>query len=121
MREIVEAATARGRALAEQDWPAFEAALHPAFVYTNAQGIRIGRDEYLAFVRDGPLRWREQRLEDVQVVVEEPVAVLTARVIDDVLVDGEPYRLRFATTQTYVRGADGWSYLAGQTGPVADG
>ena len=120
MEEVLEAARARARALAERDWAAVEAALHPDFVYTNAQGIRIGRDQYLAFVRDGPLRWREQRLEDARVVVSGATAVLTARVIDDVEVDGEPYELRFATTQTYVREAGGWRYLAGQTGPVEE-
>jgi hypothetical protein len=120
VQEVVDAARARGRALAAQDWAAVEAALHSDFVYVNAQGIRLGRDDYLGFVRHGPLRWREQRLQDVEVVVEEPVAVLTALVIDDVLVDGEPCELRFFTTQTYVRGADGWLYLAGQTGPVSD-
>jgi hypothetical protein len=115
--EIVEAARARGRALAEQDWDAFAGLLHPGFVYTNAQGIRIGRDEYLSFVRDGPLRWREQRLEDLHVVAADGVAILTGTVVDDVLVDGEPYELRFVTTQTYVAEAGGWLYLAGHTAP----
>jgi hypothetical protein len=118
--EIADLARARGRALAAQDWPAVAALLHPRFVYVNAQGARLGREEYLGFLREGPLRWREQRLEAVEVVVEEPVAVLTARVIDDVLVDGAPHELRFATTQTYVRATGGWLYLAGQTGPLQE-
>ena len=121
MHEVVEVAAARGRALVRQDWDALAAALHPDFAYTNAQGIRLGRDEYLAFVRDGPLRWREQRLEDVRVVADAAVAVLTGLVVDDVLVDGEPYELRFVTTQTYVNAAGRWLYLAGHTAPVAGG
>jgi hypothetical protein len=117
VHEVVDVARERGRALAERDWAAFEAALHPEFVYTNAQGTRIGRAEYVAFVRDGPLRWRDQRLEDVQVAAAGPVAVLTARVVDDVEVDGAPHLLRFVTTQTYMRGEAGWLYLAGHTAP----
>jgi hypothetical protein len=120
MHEVAEAATARGRALGGQDWDAFASLLHEDFVYTNAQGIRIGRDEYLAFVRDGRLRWREQRLDDVQVAAAGGVAVLTGTVVDDVLADGEPYELRFVTTQTYVETAGGWLYLAGHTAPVPE-
>jgi hypothetical protein len=68
-------------------------------------------------VRDGPLRWTEQRLEEVQVVALDSVAVLTATVIDDVRIGEESHRLVFTSTQTYVREGDQWLYLAGQTGP----
>ena len=115
MEDVLAAARARGAALSAQDWAAFDALLHAQFVYVNAQGIRLARAEYIGFVRDGPLRWREQRLEDAHVVVDEPVAVLTGRVVDDVEVDGEPYELRFVTTQTYVRADGSWLYLAGHT------
>jgi hypothetical protein len=81
----------------------------------NAQGIRAGLADYLAFVRNGPLRWKEQGLEDVKVVVEGSVGVLTATVVDDVEVDGAPHVLRFVTTQTYVRDGEGWLYFAGHT------
>ena len=113
------AAERRGQALASQDWAALESALHPEFVYVNAQGIRLGRDDYLGFVRDGPLRWTEQKLEDVEGVVLDTVAVLTATVVDDVRIGEEKHRLVFASTQTYVREGDKWLYLAGQTGPKA--
>jgi hypothetical protein len=91
--------------------------LHPEFVYVNAQGIRLNRDEYLEFVRDGPLRWAKQTLEEVQVVLVGPVAVLTATVTDDVSIGDERHELVFASTQTYVREGEQWLYLAGQTGP----
>jgi hypothetical protein len=107
----------RAQALANRDWSTLESALHPEFVYVNAQGIRLSRDDYLGFVRDGPLRWKEQRLEDVQVVALATVAVLTATVVDHVQIGEERHRLVFASTQTYVREDDQWLYLAGQTGP----
>ena len=114
---MVAVAERRARALANRDWATLESVLHPEFVYVNAQGIRLTRETYLAFVRDGPLRWTEQRLEDVQVVALDAVAVLTATVVDDVKIGAESHRLVFATTQTYVREGDQWLYLAGQTGP----
>jgi hypothetical protein len=38
-------------------------------------------------------------------------------VVDDLLINDDPHLLRFATTQTYVRVGDRWSYLAGHTAP----
>jgi hypothetical protein len=52
------------------------------------------------------------------VVVSGSTAVVTGVVVDDLVVDGEPHLLRFATTQTYVLLDRGWSYLAGQTAPL---
>ena len=60
-------------------------------------------------------------LEDVRVVADGAVAVLTGLVVDDVLVDGEPYELRFVTTQAYVNAPGGWLCFAGHTAPVDDG
>ena len=118
-QEVLRAAAARATALSTQDWPTLDAHLHPAFVYTNSQGSRLTRAEYVDFVRTGPLRWRGQRFEDARVAVDGTAAVLTGVVVDDVLVDGEPYLLRFATTQTYVLVSGAWSYLAGHTGPLS--
>jgi ketosteroid isomerase-like protein len=113
--EVRGVAERRAQALADQDWETLEAQLHREFVYVTAQGGRLDRDGYVAFVRDGPLRWEEQRLEEVQVTETGGVAVLTATVHDRLLVDGERHALTFVTTQTYVRDAGGWRYLAGHT------
>jgi hypothetical protein len=119
-QEVLGVAAERATALATQDWVTLDALLHPGFVYTNSQGTRLTHDEYVDFVRTGPLRWRGQRVEDARVSIAGTVAVLTGVVVDDVLVDGEPHLLRFATTQTYVLVDGAWSYLAGHTAPTAD-
>ena len=117
-QEVLRVAANRATALSTQDWPTLDSLLHPAFVYTNSQGARLARDEYVDFVRTGPLRWRGQRFEDARVTVDGSTAVLTGVVVDDVLVEGEPHVLRFATTQTYVLVGGAWLYLAGHTGPL---
>jgi ketosteroid isomerase-like protein len=118
--DVRDVAGARAAALAESDWETVRAQLHPDFVYVNAQGIRIGRDEYVAFLSSGPLKWAEQRLDDVRVVVAGDVGVLTATVHDDVWVDGERHELVFVTTQTYVRESGRVLYLAGHTAARAE-
>ena len=110
----------RAAALVAQDWAVVDAQLHPQFVYTNSQGNRLAKAAYLDFLTSGPLRWRNQSLEDVSVVHVEGAAVLHGIVVDDLLVDEEPHLWRFATTQTYVRVGDRWSYLAGHPAPIDD-
>ena len=66
-------------------------------------------------MRDGPLRWHSQTLEDVRVVSTGSVAVLTATVRDDLEFDDERHELVFRSTQTYVLEGGAWLYLAGQT------
>ena len=84
-------------------------------MYVNSQGGRLGREEYLGFLRDGPVRWLEQRLDDVAVVETGPVAVLTATILDEVIVEGQRPRWQWVGTQTYVRSGEDWLYLAGHT------
>ena len=115
MDTVLELATRRGVALARRDRDAVAGQLHPRFVYIDANGHRLDRDCYLAFVIDGPVRWNAQALVDVQVVEDGPVTVLVASVVDDVVYDGVPARWEFVTTQTYVRKRRSWLYLAGHT------
>ena len=112
---VIAVARRRARALADRDWQAVRDQLHPDFRYTTASGTRLGREQYLDFLENGPLRWKEQRLEAVDVLVDGDVAVLLARVVDDVTMGKERAELRFATTQVYLRVGGNWMYLAGHT------
>ena len=115
MQSVIDTAVARAHALARQDWDAVAAQLHPHFVYVNANGDRLDRDSYLAFLREGPVRWNRQTLEDVAVIETGSIAVLLATVVDDVVWNGEPAGWTFVTTQTYLNEREAWSYLAGHT------
>jgi len=115
MHPVLELATRRGVALARRDWDVVAAQLHPRFVYVDANGHRLDRDHYLAFLTDGPVRWNAQTLEDVQVFGNAPVSVLVANVFDDVVYDGMPAKWGLVTTQTYVHEYGSWLYLAGHT------
>jgi ketosteroid isomerase-like protein len=61
-----------------------------------------------------------QRLDDVDVqVAEDRVAVLTARVVDVVVRDGQRRTFGMRLTQTWLRTGDGWVCLAGHAGPTS--
>ena len=96
-------------------WDAVAAQLHPAFLYVNANGHGLDRDAYLAFLAEGPVRWKAQTLGDAAVAVDAQVAVPAATVLDDVLYEGQPARWEFVTTQTYVERDREWLYLVGHT------
>ena len=119
--DVESAFRERADALAAQDWAVVEAQLHDDFVYTNSLGERLTKDGYLTFLRTGPLRWNRQWLEDALVVEVDATAVITGTVFDDVVVDGEPRVLTFATTQTYALVDGRWRYLAGHTAPAGSG
>jgi hypothetical protein len=112
---VLAAAQARARALVARDWDSVSAQLHRRFRYVTANGQRLDRDAYLAFLADGPVRWNRQTLHDAEVVVDGRVAVLVAMVVDDVLYDGRPAQWEFVTSQTYVERSGEWLYLAGHT------
>jgi hypothetical protein len=116
---IVALAGRRALALVERDWDAVAAQLHPGFLYVDANGHRLDRDGYLAFLAQGPVRWQTQTLHDATVAVDGPVAVLAATVVDDVLYEEQPARWEFVTTQTYVERDGEWLYLAGHTALAA--
>ena len=106
--EILHLVSERAAALVAQDWAAVDAQLHPRFIYANSHGKRLAKAAYVDFLSKGPLRWRKQWLEEASVVHVEGIAVLHGIVVDDLLINDEPYLLRFATTQTYVRAGDPW-------------
>jgi hypothetical protein len=114
MHDVIDVARRRADAMVREDWDAVAAQLHPRFIYVIANGDRLDRDAYLAFLREGPVRWTSQTLEDVQMVETGGVALLVATVVDDVVFDGEPARWPFVTSQTYVNEGE-WLYLAGHT------
>jgi len=112
---VLSLAERRRLALVDCDWAAVAAQLHPGFRYVNANGQRLDRDGYLAFLADGPVRWTAQTLVEPEVIADGPVAVLVAVVVDDVLDDGRSARCEFVTSQTYVEQGGEWLYLAGHT------
>jgi hypothetical protein len=115
--EVVAAAERRARALAERDREALLALHHPDLRWTTHRGEVLDRDAYVGGNTEGPLVWRGQRLEEVEVALAGTVAVLVAVVVDDVELDGEPVTNRLRLTQTWVRGEGGWTCLAGHAGP----
>lgn len=116
-REVLGAAERRARALVDRDPAALRRLHHPELRWTTHRGDVLDRERYVRGNTEGPLVWRAQRLEQVEVTVAGGAAVLVAVVVDEVEQDGEPLTNRLRLTQTWVQSTDGWVCLAGHAGP----
>jgi Domain of unknown function (DUF4440) len=111
--EVASAAARRAAALAERDEVTLRQLMHPGLRWTTFRGEVLGYEAYIAGNTRSDLRWRAQRLEDVQVTVVADTAILTAAVTDEVSRDGHDRVFRLRLTQTWVRTPQGWRCLAG--------
>ena len=116
---VLDAARRRSDALVDKDVDALLGLLHPDFLYVNANGELLDRDEYLdRYVRPAEMRWISQVLREPRVAVAGATAVL-ACLVDDVA-EYLDHRLdqTFRTTLTWVDGGAGWQCLSGHTSTV---
>ena len=113
----MQAAEARALALANADSEALNDLLHEDFRWTTHTGETFRRDDYIERNTTGPVRWRSQQLDDVDVAVVGDVAVLRAEVTDEIATGDASETFRMPITQVWVRQDDRWCCLAGHAGP----
>jgi ketosteroid isomerase-like protein len=111
--EVLDAAQRRAEALVAADEDALRQLMHPDLQWTTLRGDVLGYEEYIAGNIGGPLRWRGQHLQEVQVALVGEAAVLTALVHDEVHRDGRDQTFSLRLTQAWVHTAEGWRCLAG--------
>jgi hypothetical protein len=116
-REVLEAAQARARALADGDGAALWALLHPHFVWTSHRAERFDRRMYVEANTANGIIWHHQDLRGVDVRVVGDTAVLCATVVDDVTILDTRASYEMPVTQTWVHSSQGWQCLAGHAGP----
>lgn len=117
VKDLLEARTA---ALVRGDISVLSRILADDFVYTNASGRVFDKEAYIAFyISSGRMRWHAQDLDDVRLGLYGAVAVMTCRIHDRATFDGQELDAHFRSTQVFVRRADGWRYVAGQTTAAA--
>jgi hypothetical protein len=113
---VLDAIRRRSGALVTKDIPTLLALHHPAFVYVNASGEVLDREEYLdRYVRPDDVRWISQTVRDVRVAEAGGTIVVTFLVHDVARAGDDELDATFRTTQTWVRSDDGWRCLAGHT------
>ena len=113
---VLAAAQRRSAALVDKDVAALQELLHPEFVYVNASGLVLDRDQYLDNdVRPDEVQWTSQTIEAPRIVNVGSVAVLTCLVHDVARFRDHHMDETFRSTLTWIRTDEGWQCLAGHT------
>jgi hypothetical protein len=116
--DVLDAAHARARALADADEQGLRDLLHPAFGWISHAGAWFDRDAYVAANCRGGTRWLGQEIREPRVAVVGDIAVLRCLVVDTV--EGgasRPETFVMPITQTWIRADGRWRCLAGHAGP----
>jgi hypothetical protein len=113
---VLEAIRRRSDALVTKDTDVLLALHHPGFVYVNASGDVMDREEYLdRYVRADDVRWVSQTVTDPRVTEAGGTAVVTFLVHDVARAGAYELDATFRSTQTWIRSDEGWRCLAGHT------
>src|SRR5262245_32362607 len=113
---VLDAARRRSVALINKDVEALLTLLHPSFVYVNASGQVLNREQYLdQYVRPAEVRWISQEIGEPVLAEGGAAAVLTCLVHDVARYFDHELDETFRSTLTWVKTANGWQCLAGHT------
>jgi len=119
---VVAAARRRSIALVNKDVETLVTLLHPSFIYVNASGQVLDREQYLdQYVRPDEVRWISQEISRPVLAEGGTTAVLTCLVHDVARYSDQQLDRTFRSTLTWVNGEDGWQCLGGHTSHLASG
>jgi len=106
----------RSAALVSKDVDALLELLHPSFIYINADGQVLDRDEYLdLYVHAEAVRWLRQDIHEPQIVESGDTVVVTYLVHDVARYEGEELDQTFRSTLTWINRGRTWQCLGGHT------
>lgn len=114
--ELISLVRARSIALVQGDANFFKRLLADDFSYTNANGVMLDKAAYLEFyIESKVIQWQAQDIDDLWIRRYGDVVVLTCRIYDRTLFEGNAQEAYFRSTQIFVKQAEVWRYVAGQT------
>ena len=90
------------------------------FVLITGRGDVFSKRDLLEEARSGRIVYEHQRDTEQMVRVWGDTAVITALLSAKGTEDGQPFAYRVWFSDTYVRTADGWRYVLGQSGTRLD-
>jgi Domain of unknown function (DUF4440) len=113
---VLAAAQRRSAALITKDVDVLLTLLHPNFIYVNASGQVLNREQYLdQYVRPDEVRWISQVIDEPRLAECGTAAVLTCLVHDQARYFDDELDETFRSTLTWVKAKDGWQCLGGHT------
>lgn len=112
--EIRQRETHRFEAIVRGDVAALEDILSDDLSYTHATGVFETKEEFIAKLRSGQLKYESFAPEGLRVRVYGTTGVLTGTARVKVQVKGEPLSFQLRFTDVYVKKGDRWQMVAWQ-------
>lgn len=110
----------RCAAMLESDRDALSGLLDQRLQFSHATGAVDGKDAYLAKMSAGRIRYIDIAWSDEKVTALAPeAAILTGRMVTDVLVDGTEKRLNNRVLTVWYKSDEVWRLIAFQSTPLA--
>jgi ketosteroid isomerase-like protein len=109
---ILELEERRYQSLLSNDIAALEELLDDRLVYTHSNAVRDTKASLIKKLADGALRYERIEHPVDQVILRGDVAVVIGRMRATVVSAGETKNLDNVATAVWVRGENGWRFLA---------
>lgn len=116
--DIITLAKKRSAAVVNSDTTTLGAILSKDFYYINIYGELLSREKYLgnnSSLGSDSSRWISQDIDSVDVQVLDNSAVITFRVLDKFIYEGEPYENYCRSTFVYSKQNNEWRCTLGHT------
>jgi hypothetical protein len=120
LNEVNRADEARYQAMLVNDLPALERLLAPQLSYTHSSAHRENKDEYLASLASGRVRYLDAQRDGVTTQVYGDTAVLEGHVVLQAIVDGMSRRLDNRFLSVWLREGSDWRMLAWASTPIPE-
>lgn len=105
----------RYKAMLQADVPALEKLLADDLVYVHSSGGVESKQQFLATIRSGALKYKKIAPEGVFYRISDSLAVVTGKSSIEVEREGKPQSFRVRFTAVYQKSPAGWRLAAWQT------
>jgi ketosteroid isomerase-like protein len=112
---IHELESRRFRAMCEADAATLGELLADDLLYTHSSAATDGKASYIAGVTSKKWQYRKIERPEESIQVYGDTAVVTGRVLIDIVVEGNAKKMNSRYTDIWVKGAKGWQMVAWQS------
>jgi hypothetical protein len=118
--QVLRADDDRYRAMVSGDIPVLERLLSPALTYTHSSAHCENKEEYLASLFSGRVRYQETQRDEVSVRILGEAAILEGHVVLWATVDSVSRRLENRFLSVWSNKGDAWQLVAWASTPIPD-
>ena len=112
----------RSSALIENDTVRMKEILDDRFFYTNSEGVKSTREEYITnMFTQHTIKWLNQKIDSLDIQLHRNItAILSFKVLDHFVYDGKEYQVWNRSTFVYMKKKKTWKCISGHTSEIGE-